>query len=67
MPTSRSSGSRPPPIARRTEAPLAILVDDGKVANRGFVIDREGIIRTKFVGSTPDKFERLQQAVDAVL
>ena len=32
-----------------------------------FVIDREGIIRTKFVGSTPDKFERLQQAVDAVL
>jgi len=31
------------------------------------VIDREGIIRTKFVGSTPDKFERLQQAVDAVL
>ena len=32
-----------------------------------FVIDREGIIRTKFVGSTPDKFERLQKAVDAVL
>jgi peroxiredoxin len=32
-----------------------------------FVIDREGIIRTKFVGSTPDKFERLQQAVDAAL
>ena len=27
-----------------------------------FVIDREGIIRTKFVGSTPDKFERLQQS-----
>jgi thiol-disulfide isomerase/thioredoxin len=32
-----------------------------------FVIDREGNIRTKFVGSTPDKFERLQKAVDAVL
>jgi thiol-disulfide isomerase/thioredoxin len=32
-----------------------------------FVIDREGIIRSKFVGSTPDKFERLQKAVDAVL
>jgi len=32
-----------------------------------FVIDRDGKIRTKFVGSTPDKFERLQQAVDAVL
>ena len=30
MPTSRSSGSRPtsPPIARRTEAPLPILVDE---------------------------------------
>src|SRR5689334_1513190 len=30
MPASRSSGSRPtsPPIARRTEAPLAILVDE---------------------------------------
>ena len=32
-----------------------------------FVIDRDGRIRTKFVGSTPDKFDRLQQAVDAVL
>ena len=32
-----------------------------------FVIDREGVIRTKFVGTTPEKFERLQQAVDAVL
>ena len=32
-----------------------------------FVIDREGIIRTKFVGSTPDKFERLHDAVEAVL
>jgi peroxiredoxin len=32
-----------------------------------FVIDREGIIRTKFVGSTPDKFDRLAQAVDAAL
>jgi peroxiredoxin len=32
-----------------------------------FVIDREGIIRTKFVGSTPDKFERLHEAVEAAL
>ena len=32
-----------------------------------FVIDRQGVIRTKFVGTTPDKFERLAQAVDAVL
>jgi predicted amidohydrolase len=27
---------------------LAILVDDGKVANRGFVIDREGEIRARY-------------------
>ena len=27
---------------------LAVLVDDGKVANRGFVIDREGQIRTRY-------------------
>jgi peroxiredoxin len=32
-----------------------------------FVIDREGRITTKFVGSTPDKFERLHKAVEAVL
>jgi thiol-disulfide isomerase/thioredoxin len=32
-----------------------------------FVIDRDGVIRTKFVGSTPDKFERLHKAVEAVL
>ena len=32
-----------------------------------FVIDRDGMIRTKFVGSTADKFERLHEAVDAVL
>jgi deaminated glutathione amidase len=27
---------------------LAVLVDDGKVANRGFVIDREGQVRTRY-------------------
>jgi peroxiredoxin len=32
-----------------------------------FVIDREGVIRTKFVGVTPDKFERLHKAVEAAL
>jgi thiol-disulfide isomerase/thioredoxin len=32
-----------------------------------FVIDRDGVIRTKFVGSTADKFERLHKAVEAVL
>jgi thiol-disulfide isomerase/thioredoxin len=32
-----------------------------------FVIDKDGIIRTKFLGSPPDKFERLRQAVEAAL
>jgi predicted amidohydrolase len=27
---------------------LAVLSDDGKVANRGFVIDREGVIRARY-------------------
>src|SRR5688500_18261126 len=27
---------------------VAVLVDDGKVANRGFVIDRSGIIRARY-------------------
>jgi predicted amidohydrolase len=27
---------------------LAVLVDDGKVANRGFVIDREGQVRSRY-------------------
>ena len=40
-------------------------------ANQGFpttfVIDGQGIIRIKILGSTPHKFERLQQTVDAAL
>jgi peroxiredoxin len=32
-----------------------------------FVIDKDGVIRTKFLGSTPDKFERLEEAVEAAL
>ena len=40
-------------------------------ANQGFpttfVIDGQGIIRLKVLGSTPDKFERLQEAVDKAL
>jgi peroxiredoxin len=32
-----------------------------------FLIDKNGMIRTKFVGSTPDKFERLHQLVEAAL
>lgn len=27
---------------------LAVLLDDGKVANRGFVIDREGLLRARY-------------------
>jgi thiol-disulfide isomerase/thioredoxin len=32
-----------------------------------FVIDGEGIIRTKILGSIPSKFEKLQETVDAAL
>ena len=32
-----------------------------------FVIDGQGLIRLTVLGSTPDKFERLQKAVDAAL
>jgi hypothetical protein len=31
------------------------------------VIDGEGIIRTKILGSIPSKFEKLQETVDAAL
>jgi len=40
-------------------------------ANQGFpttfVIDRKGMIQSKTLGSPPNKFERIQQAVDAAL
>jgi peroxiredoxin len=32
-----------------------------------FVIDGEGMIRTKILGSTPSKFDKLQETVDAAL
>jgi len=32
-----------------------------------FVIDGDGVIRLKVLGSTPDKFDRLQEAVDEAL
>ena len=32
-----------------------------------FVIDGKGLIRTKVLGSPPDKFEKLQEVVDAAL
>ena len=33
----------------------------------GLAIDAEGLIRLTVLGSTPDKFERLQRTVDAAL
>ncbi len=32
-----------------------------------FVVDREGIIRSKILGATPNKFRKLQETVDAAL
>lgn len=32
-----------------------------------FVVDAHGVIRLKMLGATPDKFERLQKAVDEAL
>ena len=52
------------------------LVGDEKVqdaygGNQGFpttfVIDAQGVLRSKMVGSSPNKFERLQATVDAAL
>jgi thiol-disulfide isomerase/thioredoxin len=46
-------------------------VQDAFGSNQGFpttfVIDGKGILRAKEVGSSPNKFERLQAAVDAAL
>ena len=46
-------------------------VQDAFGGNQGFpttfVIDGRGMLRTKEVGSSPNKFERLQAAVDAAL
>ena len=46
-------------------------VRDAYGANQGlpttFVIDSQGVIRSKTLGSPPEKFERLQQVVDTAL
>jgi thiol-disulfide isomerase/thioredoxin len=46
-------------------------VQDAYDANQGFpttfVIDGKGSIVTRTIGAVPDKFERLQKAVDSVL
>ena len=56
--------------------PYRQLLGDQEIAaafgvNQGypttFVIDGEGMIRTKMLGSPPTKFEKLQETVDAAL
>jgi peroxiredoxin len=63
-------------FVRENRIPYRQLLGDDNLqeafqANQGFpttfVIDGQGIIRTTILGSTPRKFERLQQTVDAAL
>jgi thiol-disulfide isomerase/thioredoxin len=63
-------------FVREHRIPYHQLLGDEKLldaydANVGypttFVIDRNGTIRSKTVGSPPGKFDKLQQAVDAAL
>jgi peroxiredoxin len=63
-------------FVRENRIPYRQLLGDDKLqeafrANQGFpttfVIDGQGIIRTTILGSTPHKFEKIQQTVDAAL
>jgi thiol-disulfide isomerase/thioredoxin len=63
-------------FVREYRIPYRQLVGDDKTGeawgvNQGypttFVIDGKGIIRSKVLGSPPDKFEKLQQVVDSAL
>lgn len=63
-------------FVRENRIPYRQLLGDDKLqeafqANQGFpttfVIDGQGMIRTTILGSTPHKFEKLQQTVDAAL
>jgi len=63
-------------FVRENRIPYRQLIGDDKLqeafqANQGFpttfVIDGQGVIRTTILGSTPHKFEKLQQTVDAAL
>ena len=63
-------------FVRENRIPYRQLIGDGRLqeafqANQGFpttfVIDGQGMIRTTILGSTPHKFEKLQQTVDAAL
>jgi peroxiredoxin len=62
-------------VIRAHQIPYRQLLGDGQVESlygaeglpTTFVIDRQGLIRKKFVGTTPQKFKDLQQAVDELL
>ena len=63
-------------FVREHQIPYRQLLGDEKMqdafgANQGFpttyVIDGEGMIRAKVVGSAPSKFETLQKSVDTAL
>jgi peroxiredoxin len=63
-------------FVREYRIPYRQLLGDDEVAsdfgvNQGlpttFVIDQEGVIRSKILGSPPTKFEKLQETVDAAL
>ena len=63
-------------FVRENKIPYRQLIGDDKTGeafgvNQGypttFVIDGKGVIRSKMLGSPPDKFEKLQEVVDAAL
>jgi peroxiredoxin len=63
-------------FVRQNKIPYRQLLGDEKLqdayaATQGFpttfVIDGEGVIRTRIIGSNPDKFRTLQNTVDAAL
>jgi peroxiredoxin len=63
-------------FVREHKIPYRQLLGDDEIAgefgvNQGFpttfVIDGEGVIRSKILGSPPTKFEKLQETVDAAL
>ena len=66
---SMAASTRVAVAANFTEAAQEIAAAFG--VNQGypttFVIDGEGMIRTKMLGSPPTKFEKLQETVDAAL
>jgi hypothetical protein len=59
------------PVTEGQIIPLLQKLQDAYAANQGFpttfVIDADGLIRKRIVGSNPDKFKTLQTTVDAAL